>query len=409
MGAVKTSGRIERARLSRRAMLKAAGAGAVAASVAPAAFAQTAREASAEGKTVRIGVVGGNFGLQFYWHLHPNSRVTAVCDIRPDRLDLLKRTYRCDTGYGDFHELLKDRNVDAVAVFTPAPLHVYHATRAMEAGKHVVSAVPAAMSLEECRQLIDCVKKTGRTYMMAETSCYRQEIISCKRWAEEGKFGTVFYSEAEYHHEGLDSLMYDERRLPTWRHGFPPMHYPTHSTSMVVWVTGERLTEVTCAGWGDGHEVLQTNLYENPFWSETAFFRTSGGHSARISVFWHVAAGEVERGQFFGDKMSYQMARPGGVPGLVSYGAPNIRVEAYQPPNYWATELPEPLRVDSGHGGSHTFLTHEFVTALVEERPPAIDVYEAIAYTAPGIVAHQSALRDGETLKVPDFGRVRRA
>ena len=67
--------------------------------------------------------------------------------------------------------------------------------------------------------------------------------------------------------------------------------------------------------------------------------------------------------------------------------------------------LPAPLRHNSGHYGSHTFLTNEFVMALVENRRPAVDVYEAIAYTAPGSVAHQSALKGGESLRVPDFGK----
>jgi hypothetical protein len=63
------------------------------------------------------------------------------------------------------------------------------------------------------------------------------------------------------------------------------------------------------------------------------------------------------------------------------------------------------MRIDSGHGASHPFLTHEFICALVEDREPAVDIYEAVAMTAPGIVAHQSALKGGEQLKVPDFGR----
>ena len=67
--------------------------------------------------------------------------------------------------------------------------------------------------------------------------------------------------------------------------------------------------------------------------------------------------------------------------------------------------LPGGLHHDSYHDGSHTFLTHEFITALVENRRPAIDVYEAVAYTAPGIVAHESALKGGVQMKVPQFER----
>jgi hypothetical protein len=65
--------------------------------------------------------------------------------------------------------------------------------------------------------------------------------------------------------------------------------------------------------------------------------------------------------------------------------------------------LPAPLRHNSGHEGSHTFLTHEFVDALVKGRQPAVSVYEALAYTAPGIIAHQSALKDGMQMKIPSF------
>jgi hypothetical protein len=62
------------------------------------------------------------------------------------------------------------------------------------------------------------------------------------------------------------------------------------------------------------------------------------------------------------------------------------------------------MRVQTGHGGSHTFLTHEFIGSIVEDRWPTVNVYEAVAYTLPGIVAHQSALRGGEHLKIKDYG-----
>ena len=392
--------------MTRRSFIQGVGSTAAAAVALSSTAAASAEAEDAGDKRIRMGVVGGGFGCSFYWHLHPHSVVTAVCDIQPEPLDRLEKRYQCDVGYDNFHKLIRDKNVDAVAVFTPAPLHVYHAVKAMEAGKHVISAVPAAMTIEGCEKLIDAVKRTGRTYMMAETSVYRQEVISCRQWFKEGKFGEIFYSELEYHHEGLIALYFDDRGLPTWRHGLPPMHYPTHSTSILTSVTGERFTEVSAIGWGDGHEVLQSNLYHNPFWNTTGFFKTSGGHSSRISVFWHVASGGTERGQLYGDKMSFFMPRPGGVPAMAGYPEPKHRTEPIEIPKHYETDmLPEPLRVGSGHGGSHTFLTHEFVSALIENRRPFVDVYEAVAYTAPGIIAHRSALADGERMKIPDYGR----
>jgi predicted dehydrogenase len=370
------------------------------------------------GKQVRIGVVGGNFGSQFQWHLDPNCKVTAVCDLREDRLKRLVQVYGPATTYKDFLQFLKHPELDAVAVFTPAPLHVWMATRAMEVGKQVISAVPAGMTVEELEKLLDTVKRTGMKYMMAETSYYRPQVITCREWAKQRKFGTIFYSEAEYHHEGLLELMFDEKGFPTWRHGFPPMHYPTHCVGMIVPVTGERLTEVQAVGWGDNHEVLQTNEYNNPFWNTTGLFKTSGGHCARVSVCWHISTGGTERGGFYGDHMSYIMERPEGSPNTVAritkagktviddngYPEGEVHVEPYAEPTHWET-LPPPMRVKTGHGGSHTFLSHEFISAIVEDRWPAVNVYEAIAYTLPGIMAHQSALKNGECLKIKDYGK----
>ena len=65
--------------------------------------------------------------------------------------------------------------------------------------------------------------------------------------------------------------------------------------------------------------------------------------------------------------------------------------------------LPEPLRHASSHGGLAHFPTHEFIDALVHGRKPAVDVYEALAYTAQGIVAHQSALKGGQLMKIPSL------
>jgi hypothetical protein len=78
--------------------------------------------------------------------------------------------------------------------------------------------------------------------------------------------------------------------------------------------------------------------------------------------------------------------------------------QPWEVPIYWTTDrLPDSMRHNSGHGGSSVFLCAEFIDALVEQREPAIDIYESIAMTAPGILAHQSALADGRQLEVPSF------
>jgi hypothetical protein len=390
-------------------------------------------------KRVRIGVVGGGFGRAFQWHLHPDCTVVAVCDRRDDRLEVLKTTYLCNDLYKDYAQFLKHSGMDAVALFTPAPFHAEMVMQAFAAGKHVISAVPAGMSVEELEMLLDAVKRTGLKYMMAETSRYRAEVIACVDLAHEGRFGTIFYSESEYHHTGLAPYAYGSsfdcqscafksneklrtdaanvdvsKMTKTWAHAYPPMLYPTHSTGMIVPVIGERLTEVTAYGWGDGSEMLRENYYDNnPFFHTVALFKTSAGHSARVSIGWHLASGGCERAVYYGDRMSYIMERPEGSPNTIveqkdvpPFGIYTGVVESHIAKHgNFQERLPEPLRIASGHGGSHTFITHEFVRSIVEDRHPEVNIWEAIAYNMPGIVAHQSALEGGRSLRIRDYGR----
>ena len=399
---------------SRRAFLQR---GAVAGAALP-LYAMLAVNAAP--KKLHIGVVGGGFGTSFQWHEHPDCVVEAVSDLRPERRERLMRVYHCDKSYNSLEELVEDGNIDAVAVFTEGPNHVRHVIEVMKHGKHAISAVPASLGggVEEAEQLLDAVKKYGLTYMMAETSYYQQPTISARKFQQQGKFGTIYYYEAEYQHPGLE-VLYFENGKRTWRHGLAPMHYPTHCTAFVTGVTGERLTEVACHGWGDDDPICKDNVYNNPFWNESAMFKTDRGHAFRCNVWWKGAHRGCERAQWIGNRMSFYCGDPRGLGPVLVRSAQGRKekddagfvrdlpaMEAYAQPEWWKTDmLPKPLRHNSGHHGSHTFLTHEFVDALTHDRRPAVDIYEALAYTVPGIVAHESALRHGELLKIPQYNR----
>mgnify|MGYP001596108494 FL=1 len=58
----------------------------------------------------------------------------------------------------------------------------------------------------------------------------------------------------------------------------------------------------------------------------------------------------------------------------------------------------------TGHGGTHLFLVNDFVRSVVAGKLSPNHVWQAARYNAPGIVAHESAKRGGELMKVPDFG-----
>jgi hypothetical protein len=323
-------------------------------------------------RKIRIGVVGGGFGASFQWHQHPNCVVAAVSDLQPARREHLQRVYRCDKTYESLEDLVKDDSIEAVAVFTDAPSHGRHAVEVMNRGKHCISAVPAAFTLEDCRKMKEAKEKTGMKYMMAETSYYQGPAIRARHICRRGC--KLAFSEGQYYHDGVTRVGSWKR----WRYALPPMLYPTHSTAYYVGVTRKRLTQVLCLGSRGQGEEWVNNQYNNPFWNESAWCRTSEETVFRCNVFWKCDVGG-ETGSWIWES----------------------RPDAQAPDR---VALP-PGMAGGGHGGSHGPLTNEFITALLENREPAVDLYEALAMTAPGIVAHQSALKGGELMTVPGFDK----
>ncbi len=373
----------------------------------------TGTACSASSKKIRLAIVGGNFGLEFPFELHPNCQVTAVTDLDEVRRNRLSKKHPKASVYPSLEVLLKqEKNIDAVALFSEATSHVKHVRMCFKRELHVLSAVPACVTIEEAAELKAAKEQSKLRYMMAETSYYRAGCILARRLFSQGDLGELFYTEAEYYHDrgNLKTLLTDKTTRfwnkdgsPSWRYGFPPLVYSTHATAYLVGVTKERIQKVSALGWGTSHPVLTQNAYKNPYWNETALMATDKGHALRCNVFWLVAA-DGERAQWFGDKASLLMENAGRHGPLQQPRMSNAT--PIQFPEYWKTNmLPEDLHVTSPHGNSHPFIVHEFIRALVEEREPEIDVYEALAITVPGIIAHQSALRGGEQLNVPSFDR----
>lgn len=282
----------------------------------------------------------------------------------------------------------------------------------MNRGLHVYCAVPACTTLEEAEKLKSLKEKSGLRYMMGETSYYRPGCITARHLFEDGWFGQIFYSELAYYHDRGDlktlvedktTRFYEPDGRRSWRWGLPPLLYPTHSLGFLVGVTGERVRSVSALGWGNRHPYVTDNQYKNPFFNESALMETSGGNMTRCNVFWLVGE-DGERAQWYGEHGSFYMANSGLHADLQREREGKPKPFSY--PNYLEDPmLPPAMRHGSGHGGSHTFLSAEFINALVEDREPSVDVYTALAMTVPGLVGHESALQGGERLKVPSFDK----
>ena len=340
-------------------------------------------------RKIRVGLVGYGvckFAANFGFQDHPNVEVTAVSDLIPERCAALARVTRCNKTYPSLEELVKDDRIEAVFVATDAPSHARHSIEVLKHGKHVAVAVPAVFgSMEDAEQLFEEVKKSGLKYMMFETSVYRENLYAMRQLYKAGVLGKIVYAEGEYWHyseKGTDSFN-------NWRYGMPPQWYPTHSDAYYVGVTDGSFTEVSCLGSPGSMERYQNNQYNNPFATQISFYRTSEGGMARMGrsadTLGHGYGAET--GRVRGTKGSYYDKYQGPEKDLPDLTRPPL------PPGMPA----------GGHGGSHGPLTNEFILSILEDRKPLVDIAMSLNMTVGGIVAHASALKDGEWMKIPQY------
>jgi predicted dehydrogenase len=341
-------------------------------------------------RKIRVGIAGFGvcqFGAAFGFQDHPNVTVAAVTDLFPDRCAALAKACRCSKTYPSLEEMVKDDSLEAVFLATDAPSHPRHCIEVLMHGKDVASAVPAVFgSIDDAHRLYETVKSSGKKYMMFETSAFHEDCHAMRQIYRAGGFGKLVYSEGEYYH-------YCPTPIPSyhdWRVGGPPQWYPTHANAYYVCVTGGRFTDVSCMGMPSLVKHLQpeNNRYKNPFGTEIALLRTSEGGMARMTESWDTPGHEGEMGRVRGQR--------GSMIGMNYVGEKKNLPDLECPP------LP-PGVAPGGHGGSHGHLMNEFVTAILEDRKPLVDIAHALNMTVAGIVAHESALKGGELLKIPQF------
>jgi len=365
---------------------------------------------------ISVGMVGmGGFGREFVplFRDHPDVSRLAICDVDAQRLAEIGDRHGLSERYPTLEALLAS-DIQAIVLITQPWLHQAQAVAALRAGKHVYSAVPAAFGfeataiLDQLDMLVRTVQETGLIYMMGETTYFRPEVVYCRQRAAAGDFGEFTYAECEYWHD-LDSptsnlrQVYYRRWGKDWgqdKRGGIPMFYPTHALGGVVSVMGTRMVSVSARGYrypNDDWFVRET-IEGNEFSNEVALYQAANGALVRHSEFRRIGHPNREGVRIFGTEGCF-LDDPSGCRWTTRQGWEPVDLAGVREP------LPEPLAANlGGHGGSHAYLVHEFVDSCARGRQPRVNVWQAARYLAPGIVAHQSALRDGEPLPIPDWG-----
>jgi predicted dehydrogenase len=369
-------------------------------------------------KPVKVAIIGLGFGAEFIpiYQRHPNAAMVAICQRDPAKLKQIGDAFKIDKRYARFEDVLKDPAVDFVHINTPIPDHAPMSIAALKAGKHVMCTVPMATSVEECQQIVELVKKTGLRYMMAETVVYAREFLYLRELFLKGELGKIQFVQAS-HQQDMDGW-------PNYWPGLPPMHYATHCVGPCLALTRSDAEYVSCFGSGRIRDELIPK-YNSPFAIESCHIKYKDSDiSARIirSLF-DTARQYRESIDVYGSKKTFEWPLiEGEEPVLHTAKKPEPEIpERIKVPDF-AHLLPEPIRrfttkgvydtdehqhlsftQGAGHGGSHPHLANEFVAALVENREPFPNAVQSANWTCVGILAHQSALRGGEIIKLPAF------
>ena len=410
---------------------------------------------------ISIGLVGlGAFGAAFakLFKAHPAVSRIGLCDYEKSKLDkfvqdpFMQDKLSVKDVYCSLDEICK-ADFDALVIITQPWLHAPQCLQALEHGKSVYSAVPVIQIpdgdeiLDWCGKLREAVVRSGRHYMLGETTFYHPQTMFCRRMAAAGRFGNFVYAEGDYTHDldcpcslrevkarrttGVIGEQYSKLMKPYWARQLKdgPMFYPTHSVSGPLAVMNTRALKVSAYGY---RNQTQDPYFEDAEFSDiTALYKLANGSSLRICEF-------RECGMFALDRQDTETFRIVGTAGSF---AQNVWEENHRGPGRDAVrpiekttmtmqemfdpfpaevaeafkqvmldKLPPEEResqqnadfVPSGHGGSHPYLVHEFCSSVAENRAPEININIASHYMAMGVAAHKSAMRDGEIVNVTE-------
>ncbi len=398
--------------------------------------------------TMRLAVAGGRRGGHFHdalAHLAGRVTLTAVCDPLETVRQQWAQEHPGIRTHADFDRLLASGDADALLLATPAGLHAKQAIAAMEAGLDVLSEVPACMTHDEAVALTDAVRRTGRTYMMAENYCYRRPQMMVRNMVERGAFGELTYAEGMYLHE-LGGLKFNADGTLTWRgemqaHMSPSVYYPTHSLGPVSQWLGINRDDAFESVYALGYPGLSIANY--------ARRRFGDNHPGASPQMWKRGDGagcliRTRRGRVIYLRVDTCSLRPHhmvthelqGTLGCFCTNAdaekdPLIWLDGYSPgaspprsenpdwrngdPLRWQSlyELAEEFEhprwreggakaATAGHGGGDFFVLEDFVLAAQGERENPIDVYDAVTWSSIIWLSGES-VQTRQAVAAPDY------
>lgn len=358
--------------------------------------------------TIRVGVAGCRRSRSFVGGLRATG-FELVAAMDPDEEALVRFAKEAGVPPGGRYTAYSDliaHGLDAVVLGSPMPNHAPQAILALERGIHVLSEVPAAISIDQCLRLRDAVRASKAGYMMAENYVYVKSCQLVLAMVRAGVFGDLYHAEGEYLHDVRNIAAMPDGTF-TWRKRWQldrrGVTYPTHAIGPVLQWLDDRVTALSARGTGNHTDPNYTGDD-----SAVMLCSTAKGSVMRIRTDLHSRRPHnMSYLQLQGTKGCYEAPRGLGDDHKVyvedgkddAEWRPLWDFEKEYLPEMWRTH--ERAAKKAGHGGGDYFEFLDFA-AVCQGKPCPIGIHTALDWTLPGLVSELSIERGGESVAVPD-------
>ncbi|NGP89176.1 Gfo/Idh/MocA family oxidoreductase [Aliifodinibius halophilus] len=392
-------------------------------------------------RTVSLGFLG--VGARGTSHLQgilnrDDVEVNAILDPKKENLnralDMVEKAGQDrPDGYlneEDYTKLCQRDDIDGVIIASPWVYHTRQAVAAMENGKYAGVEVPAALTIEDCWELVQVSERTGMPCMMLENVCYRRDVMAILNMVREGLFGEMIHARCGYQHDLTPYIFNDDLEygpgtgsVSSWRTEHYKKrngdHYPTHGIGPVAhWLDinrGNRFVKLTAnATKAKGLESHIEYYGGKDHPNEEVDWKTGDIVTSTITT----ANGETIIITFDTTlPRPYSLGfRAQGTNGIWQMERDAVHIRGRSNAHRWEefdkyqdefdSELwkrHEREAEGSGHGGMDYFVRNAFVEAIKNQVPTPQDVYDAAAWSVISPLSEQSIAEGGAPVEFPDF------
>ena len=388
---------------------------------------------------IKVGVFGlglRGFGLLKHVCNVENVKVTALCDLYPERidraLDFMKEEHIELPKFctNDYHKLIACDDVDVVMIFAAWEAHIPASIEAMKAGKPVAVEVAGAYSLDQCWELVKTYEETKTPIMMLENCCYARREMMLLNMVRQGFFGKIAHCDGAYYHDRRIQIVNGKAEKHYRMRNYINRNcenYPTHELGPIAqWLNinhGNRMLSLTSTAsrsvglsdyiqkhHSDDEELMNTTFNQGDI--ITTVIKCAHGETIKLTLgttlpryysrglaihgtdaFYNEETQTIMRDDEYDDEQEDNWYKE-------NKGNEDKYYEKYEHP-VWKKYQEEGVR--EGHGGMDWLVLNAFFDALKNNEPMPIDVYDMATWMSITPLSERSIQLGSMPVEIPDF------